>query len=209
MDVRGLDSYSRDPSHGYYSICYMQSEWEASGGIETRPVPWVSVVGPPQKLDGAPWAHPRGATRQPHGYGTYSPCDLAIELQVEHEMSVRADKRRFAEAGSPRYCPQSFTSSSRAAEDIHWRPSSTQSSMGVCNGVSDMDGAVDGERDSWGSDSDSVSSSFGEGWCRNLGLGLISGVTSGVSGEGSWGESRGGRGHVIIDGENPPWVGAT
>jgi hypothetical protein len=47
------------------TICYMQGQnCEAGGCIETRPVLWVSVVGPlgrPKKLGGA-WAlvHPRG-----------------------------------------------------------------------------------------------------------------------------------------------------
>jgi hypothetical protein len=88
--------------------------------------------------------------------------------------------------------------------------------VGVHNGPSDVEGAVDDERDSWGSDSDSVSSSSvgeeeEEDWrCWNLEYTLVSSrVAGGVSGEGGWGGSRGGRAVVIIDGEKPPGVGAT
>lgn len=63
---------------------------------------------------------PVGATRQPHGYGTYSPCDLSMGLQTQDEAAaVGADKQGSAVAASARYCPHSFTSSSQAADNIH------------------------------------------------------------------------------------------
>jgi hypothetical protein len=57
----------------------MQDKCEASGlyRIETK----VRSVGIGGWGLGTP-VLPRGATRQPHGYGTYSPCDLAMEFQA-------------------------------------------------------------------------------------------------------------------------------
>ncbi len=79
-----------------------------------------------QKLVLGSPAHPRGAAKLPHGYGTNSPSVLdTMESQTEDEAAAGADKRRSTAAGSHRYCPHSSTSPLRSADNIHWRSSNT------------------------------------------------------------------------------------